>query len=195
MHVLADAKRVSTLIQGLSTSIARDLDRSGASGSHIPWALVGIRSRGDLLAKRLAELLNPDHLGTLDITLYRDDLSEIGNQAIVRTTEITFPLDGLNVVLVDDVLMTGRSIRAALQSLIDLGRPRRVWLSVLVDRGGRELPIAPDHVGLDMTVARGPGRGEPKLKRGDLVDVYLEPADRCDAIVVRGPDEQQDGPA
>ena len=102
-----------------------------------------------MLAQRLAQHFKNDVLagrvGSLDITLYRDDLSEIGAQPVVRTTDIPFDVDGLNVVLVDDVLMTGRSVRAALQSLMDLGRPKRVWLSVLVDRGGRELPIAPDH--------------------------------------------------
>src|SRR5690606_13095379 len=108
---------------------------------------------GDLLAQRLSQRL-PHHppvgVGSLDITLYRDDLSEIGPQPIVRTTQIDFDIDALDLVLVDDVLMTGRSVRAALESLMDIGRPRRVWLAVLVDRGGRELPITPDFVALDL---------------------------------------------
>lgn len=177
MRQLADQGQVAKLIENLAQSIARDLDPQQRSGQ---WALVGIRSRGEIIAQRLAESLDPDHLGTLDITLYRDDLTEIGPQPIVRTSEINFCLDALDVVLVDDVLMTGRSIRAALQSLMDLGRPRRVWLSVLVDRGGRELPICPDHVALDLnrsaTKTVGPGW---------QVEVHLQPTDPTDQIVVR----------
>jgi len=169
MHVLADENRVSTLVDDLARQVA-------GAGEHGPWAIVGIRSRGDLLAGRLARKLNPDHVGVLDITLYRDDLSEIGPQAVVQTTQIDFPIDGTDVLLVDDVLMTGRSIRAAMQSLIDFGRPRRIWLCVLVDRGGRELPIAPDYVGLDVS-------GE--LSDDQQVAVELSPLDERDAIVVR----------
>ena len=147
------------------------------------WALVGVRSRGDVLAQRVAEKLGPGkfdgRVGTLDITLYRDDLSEIGSQAVVRTTEVDFPVDGLNIVLVDDVLMTGRSIRAALQSLMDLGRPRRVWLAVLVDRGGRELPIAPDFVALNL--AEGSTDAPQQEAK---VRVMVKPTDEQDAVVV-----------
>jgi pyrimidine operon attenuation protein/uracil phosphoribosyltransferase len=85
--------------------------------------------------------------GTLDIALYRDDLSARGVAPVVGATDIGFPLDGKTVVLVDDVLFTGRTVRAALDELVDFGRPRRVWLAVLVDRGGRELPISADFVG------------------------------------------------
>jgi len=182
MRTLADAKQVAQSIDRLAEAIRVDVNGAGALGD---WAIVGIRSRGDVLAQRLAEKLKPQHVGTLDITLYRDDLSEIASQPIVRTTEIDFPIDGLDVVLVDDVLMTGRSIRAALQSLMDFGRPRRVWLAVMVDRGGRELPIAPDHVAVDLA-------GEVDVHQ--RVDVQLEPTDPVDAIVVnsdspdRGPD-------
>ena len=163
------------------------MDADPAAGD---WALVGVRSRGDVLAQRIAEKLGPGkfdgRVGTLDITLYRDDLSEIGSQAVVRTTEIDFAIDGLNVVLVDDVLMTGRSIRAALQSLMDLGRPRRVWLVVLVDRGGRELPIAPDFVALDMAVGSSDAP-EPEAK----VQVMVMPTDDRDAVVVYNEHEQE----
>ncbi len=180
MRILADARKVSVLVQKLAGLIAQGIaaDQSGCS-----WAIIGIRSRGDLLAQRLAKQLNPDHLGSLDITLYRDDLSEIGNQAVVRTTDVPFSIDGVNVVLVDDVLMTGRSVRAALQSLTDLGRPRRVWLAVLADRGGRELPIQPDFTALDLTA-------RSRIKPEEMVDVYLEPADKLDAVVVRRTDER-----
>ena len=171
MRILADVKRVAGLIDALASQVQEAV-------SDGPSAIVGIRNRGDILANRLAAKLQPDHVGALDITLYRDDLSEIGPQAVVQTTEISFPIDGTNVLLVDDVLMTGRSIRAAMQSLIDFGRPRRIWLCVLVDRGGRELPIAPDYVGLDLA-------GE--LGRQEHVAVELEPLDPRDAIVVGEP--------
>ena len=180
MRILAEEKKVAGLIQELAEQIAQDVELNDGQPPQ-PWALVGIRSRGDVLAERLAERLNPQHLGTLDITLYRDDLSEIGPQPVVRTTDIDFPIDALSIVLVDDVLMTGRSIRAALQSLMDIGRPRRVWLSVLVDRGGRELPIAADHTALNLS---GP-HGAPGLEPGERVDVYIAPTDPHDQIVVR----------
>lgn len=183
MRVLADEQEVARLIGKLAEAIAADVRRDPGRA----WAIVGIRSRGDVLAKRLAQQLKPDHVGALDITLYRDDLSEIASQPIVRTTEIPFAIDGLNVVLVDDVLMTGRSVRAALQSLMDLGRPRRVWLAVLVDRGGRELPIAPDHVGLDLSGGKAGAEKEASGPVGpdEIVEVHLRPTDETDAIVVR----------
>jgi len=148
------------------------------------WAVVGIKSRGDVLAERVAAALTDasggpafgERVGKLDVTLYRDDLTELGAQAAVRSTEVGFDIDGLNVVLVDDVMMTGRSVRAALQSLMDLGRPRRVWLAVLVDRGGRELPIQPDVVGLDLTGGEATGR----------VSVELTEVDGRDAITTAG---------
>ncbi len=170
MRELADDARVDELIDELASSIEKNM-RGGV------WALIGIRSRGDLLARRLAERIGPDRfagVGTLDITLYRDDLSEIGPQPVVRTTEIDFSIDDLHIILVDDVLMTGRSIRAALQSLMDFGRPSRVWLAVLVDRGGRELPIGPDHVGLAL---------EGQMDPGEQVQVLLRPHDARDAIL------------
>ena len=182
MRTLANAKKVGELIDQLAEAIRRDI---AAGDSPRGWALVGIRSRGDVLATRLAERLDAEtiegRVGSLDITLYRDDLTEIGANAVVRTTDIPFCVDGLNIVLVDDVLMTGRSIRAALQSLMDLGRPRRVWLSVLVDRGGRELPIRPEHVALDLSDASTPG----KIGENDVVEVRIAPTDDKDAIVVR----------
>ncbi len=118
-------------------------------------AVVGIRRRGEVLGRTLCTLLSnagrpPKHYGVLDITLYRDDLSTIGPQAQLRGTEIDFDLTDKWVVLVDDVLYTGRSVRAALDALIDLGRPRAIKLAVLVDRGWRELPIHGDFVGLSV---------------------------------------------
>lgn len=126
---------------------------AAAAPRDVPVAVVGIRRRGETLARRLLPLLEqagmkPAHYGVLDITLYRDDLTTIGPNAVVRGTEIDFDITGTWLVLVDDVLYTGRSVRAALDALIDLGRPRAIRLAVLVDRGLRELPIQPDFVGL-----------------------------------------------
>ncbi|MEM9914205.1 MAG: phosphoribosyltransferase family protein [Planctomycetota bacterium] len=167
MQALADATRVQQLIAEMGAWV----DSQRQAQPQNEFALVGIRSRGDVIAGRVAERLNIDRVGVLDITLYRDDLSEISSQPVVRTTEIDFAIDGLDVVLIDDVLMSGRSIRAALSSLMDMGRPRRVWLAVLVDRGAgaKELPITADHVGL---VHDG----------GEHVRVLLTPTDDRDAI-------------
>lgn len=117
--------------------------------------LVGIRSRGlplaERLAPRIAELLGKTiPVGILDITLYRDDLTEHPGAPVVRPTEIPFSLKNTAVVLVDDVAFTGRTARAAMDALLDHGRPKRVWYAVLVDRGGRELPIQPDFTGLKL---------------------------------------------
>ncbi len=115
-------------------------------------ALIGVRRRGVPLAERLAKLMRESArvsvpVGTLDITLYRDDLSTIGPQPVVQSTEIEFPVDGRDLVIVDDVLYTGRTIRAAMNGLFDLGRPRRIRLCVLIDRGHRELPIEATFIG------------------------------------------------
>lgn len=181
MRELADKMRVQALVDDLAQRIRADVASPAAGPAAGRWAIVGIKSRGDVLARRLAQALKPDHFGSLDITLYRDDLSEIGAKPIVRTTDIPFSVDGLSVVLVDDVLMSGRSVRAALQALMDFGRPRRVWLSVLVDRGGRELPIRPDHVALDLSSPSA----KSELQPSDRVKVLLEPTDPLDAIVVQ----------
>jgi pyrimidine operon attenuation protein/uracil phosphoribosyltransferase len=136
------------------------LDRARALGSPDELALVGIRRGGVPLAERLrAEIgrstgVTPP-LGTLDIALYRDDLSQRGAAPVVGPTDVRFPLEGRTIVLTDDVLYTGRTIRAALDELVDFGRPRRVWLAVLVDRGGRELPIAADFAGARLDVPPG----------------------------------------
>ena len=114
-------------------------------------ALVGIQSGGAVLARRLERLLaargSAPRLGSIDITLYRDDLAQSTHFPEIRATQIDFDVDGAEIVLVDDVLYTGRTIRAALDALMDLGRPRAVRLAVLMDRGGRELPVAPDFLG------------------------------------------------
>jgi pyrimidine operon attenuation protein / uracil phosphoribosyltransferase len=144
------------VLQRALRRVARDIaDRARQQGGEL--AIVGIRRGGVHLAERLRKELaqvtgTTPPAGTLDIALYRDDLSERGSVPVVGPTDIRFPLEGKTIVLVDDVLYTGRTVRAALDELIDFGRPRRVWLAVAVDRGGRELPIAPDFVGALVTV-------------------------------------------
>ena len=134
-------------------------------------AVVGIRTRGETLAQRIVDHLRQqegvdvEH-GVLDITFYRDDLSRRRGAPLVRATEIDFDLDGTWVLLVDDVLQTGRSVRAALDALHDFGRPDAVRLAVLIDRGGRELPIAADFVGAKITAPAGT-RVQLKLKEND----------------------------
>jgi pyrimidine operon attenuation protein/uracil phosphoribosyltransferase len=120
--------------------------------------LVGIRSGGDLLAaqlrKRLAEIEGESlPLGAIDVTMYRDDLSSRGSLPVGKT-DLPFPLEGRRVILVDDVLYTGRTIRAAMDALMDIGRPRSIQLAVLIDRGHRELPIRPDYIGRNVPTSR-----------------------------------------
>ncbi len=151
-------------------------------------ALVGIRSRGVPLAARLAAVLEQlagvkPLTGILDINLYRDDLSLIADHPVVRKTEISFDLVGSRIVLVDDVLFTGRTVRAALEALLDLGRPEWIQLAVLVDRGHRELPIRPDFVGKNVPTSRG-----------EQVEVHLsESDDTSDEVVLLKPRHDADG--
>jgi pyrimidine operon attenuation protein / uracil phosphoribosyltransferase len=153
-------------------------------------ALVGIQTRGVPLARRLARLIEeragvaPD-VGTVDITFHRDDVSvrhgeaPLAAQPVVRATQLDFPLDGRTVVLVDDVLYTGRTIRAAIETLFDYGRPARVQLAVVVDRGHRELPIRPDYVGKNLPTARA-----------ERIQVQLVEVDEVDAVLlVSNPEE------
>ena len=121
--------------------------------------IIGIRSRGVPMAERLAKRISEFEgvnvpTGILDITLYRDDLSQVSKQPIIHQTEIAFDITDKKVVLTDDVLYTGRTVRAALDALIDLGRPKSIQLAILVDRGHRELPIRPDYVGKNLPTAQ-----------------------------------------
>jgi pyrimidine operon attenuation protein/uracil phosphoribosyltransferase len=145
-------------------------------------ALVGLRTRGVSLARRIAERLRtiegrPVPVGALDITLYRDDLDLQAEAPVVRGTDIPFPVAGRTIVLVDDVLYTGRTIRAALDAIMDLGRPRMIQLAVLIDRGHRELPIRPDYVGKNLPTARR-----------EAVQVLLREHDGQDRVVIQEPD-------
>jgi pyrimidine operon attenuation protein/uracil phosphoribosyltransferase len=147
MTTLLDDNGIRLTLQRIAQEIAASIP------PECPVGVIGIRRRGDELARRLIPLLETNGVedianGSLDITLYRDDLAEIGPAAVVRDTEIDFDVGGYYLVLVDDVIHTGRSIRAALDAIIDLGRPKCIRLAVLVDRGGRELPIQPDFVGI-----------------------------------------------
>ena len=144
-------------------------------------ALVGIRTRGAILAQRLAKEIeaidrHPVQVGALDITLYRDDLSRIAPNPVVHATEIPFDVTDLHLVLVDDVLFTGRTIRAALNALSDLGRPQTIQLAVLVDRGHRELPIRADYVGKNL----------PTNLR-EHVEVRLNELDETEEVVIEAP--------
>ena len=130
----------------------------GASVEGERVAIVGIRSRGDEVAERVCELLRSAgtefDYGYLDISLYRDDLAHLEENPKLQSSEIDFPIDGARVILVDDVLFTGRTIRAALDALTDYGRPRQIQLATLIDRGHRELPIAADYVGVAVETDR-----------------------------------------
>ena len=124
-----------------------------------PIALVGIRSRGDEVAERVLTLLSADDdwelsFGTLDISLYRDDFEHLHTNPSLQESDIGFTVDGAHIILVDDVLFTGRTIRAALDALSDYGRPAKVELAALIDRGHREMPIQPDYVGIALDTRR-----------------------------------------
>ena len=174
MKVILDSKQITNLLEGLADRIISE------TPGELDIATIGIRSRGEILAQRLSALLTKQlnkkvPNGTLDITLYRDDLnSPQGNdQPQVRTTEICFDIDDKIIILVDDVLYTGRSARAAMDALIDLGRPRAIKLAVLVDRVGREFPIQADYAGYKSDAA--PGK---------LVQVLLSESDGKDEVVI-----------
>jgi pyrimidine operon attenuation protein/uracil phosphoribosyltransferase len=140
--------------------------------------LVGIQRRGVPLARRIAGAIAEHEgaelpVGALDITFYRDDLSLVAQQPVVKGTDIPFDLNGRTVVLVDDVLYTGRTIRAAMDALVDFGRPQAIRLAVLVDRGHRELPIRADHVGKNVPTSRE-----------EIVHVLLEEIDGEDGVTI-----------
>ena len=169
---ICDAREMNRILEGMADRILeRNRERSSL-------ALVGILTRGVCLARRLQKLIAEKGgrelpLGILDITLYRDDLSHATHHPVLRQTEIPFSLDGATVILVDDVLYTGRTVRAAMDGLIDFGRPQSIQLAVLVDRGCRELPIAADYVGLEIPASPD-----------DKVMVRVEESDGFDAVAV-----------
>lgn len=173
-----------------SRAVARTLKRMAnqiveLNGGTENLVLVGIQRRGVQLARMLAAILKESEgvvvrQGSLDITLYRDDLQTIGPRPVVGKTELPWSLDDTNVVIVDDVLYTGRTVRAALDELADFGRPARIALAVLVDRGGRELPIHADVVGKTVTVSSG-----------ERVDVLVDDLDgKTEVVLVQKPTTQ-----
>ena len=181
MPVIMDADRMSRTL----TRIAHEIVERNRGVERL--AIVGIRTRGVFIAKRLAKALQqitnePVPTGALDITLYRDDLMRhaVGPQPVVRRTEIPFSIDDMKVVLVDDVLYTGRTIRAALDALIDFGRPKEIQLIVLVDRGHRELPIKADYVGKNLPTS---------LKQS--VRVRLHEVDGEDEVLLDDPSQPE----
>ncbi len=176
MSVVMDAERISRTL----TRIAHEIVERNKGVEDL--ALVGIRTRGVHIARRLARTLREitGHdipTGSLDITLYRDDLMRhaVGPQPLVRRTEIPFSIDDKKILLVDDVLYTGRTTRAALDALIDFGRPKAIQLIVLVDRGHRELPIKADYVGKNLPTA---------LEAS--VQVRLQETDGQDEVLLQG---------
>jgi pyrimidine operon attenuation protein/uracil phosphoribosyltransferase len=174
MKVILDSRQIERILEDLAGRVISE------TPAELDIAVIGIRSRGEVLAQRLSSRLSPRlgkdvPCGTLDITLYRDDLNSPQGtaQPQVRTTEIGFNVDDKIIVLVDDVLYTGRSARAAMDALIDLGRPRAIKLAVLVDRTGREFPIQADYAGYKTDTV--PGK---------VVQVNLVESDGKDEVVV-----------
>jgi pyrimidine operon attenuation protein / uracil phosphoribosyltransferase len=151
---IIDAKRFKIVLEELAEKLVAE-HKAELKGKSV--GIVGIHTRGVVLARRLTELLQKKYkfkvaAGSLDITLYRDDVGEIGKQPLVRETNIPFEVEGTSILLIDDVLYTGRTIRSALDALLELGRPKRIRLVVMVDREGRELPIQADLSGVQMDV-------------------------------------------
>ena len=175
MSVVLDAARISRSLARIAHEI---LERNHAIDE---LALIGIRTRGVPLARRLAQSIREINqhdvpTGALDITLYRDDLmrTPVGAQPVIRKTEIPFSIDDKRVLLVDDVLYTGRTIRAALDALIEFGRPKAIQLVVLIDRGHRELPIKADYVGRNVPTSLT-----------ESVQVHLSEVDGSDEVEIR----------
>lgn len=186
LNVKAQVLDEEGMRRGLVRLAHEIIERNKGTGGLV---LVGIRTRGFPLAQRLAGLIGRFEgagvdTGALDITLYRDDLSTVSDQPILKKTEIPFSISDKHVVLVDDVLYTGRTVRAALDALIDLGRPAAISLAVMVDRGHRELPIRADFV----------GKNVPTSKR-EIVRVRLKEVDGEDGVwIVEQHDEAQSSP-
>ena len=177
MPIVLDADRISRSL----TRIAHEIIERNRGVADL--ALVGIRTRGELLARRLAHILQDiSHhdvpTGALDITLYRDDLmrTAVGAQPVIRKTEIPFSIDDRRILLVDDVLYAGRTVRAALDALIEFGRPQAIQLVVLVDRGHRELPIKADYVGKNVPTSLA-----------QSIQVHLTEVDGRDEVEIQEP--------
>ena len=165
----------SVQVKAIFERFAREMAKEYGSLEQVVF--IGIRTRGPYVAKRLAEIIKKRHgreipIGEMDITLYRDDLNALLPGGTIDHTRIPFDIANKIVVLFDDVLNTGRTVRAAVDHLIDLGRPRMIHLAVMVDRGGRELPIAANYVGKKISLPTG-GNVEVRLKEVDKIDEVL----------------------
>jgi len=163
-------REVEEVVEKLCREVEREVGLSNL-------AIIGIKRRGDILARKIKNSLEKKNknipIGFLDITLYRDDFSRVGANPVISETDILFSIDDKKILLVDDVLYTGRTIRAALDAIVDFGRPSLVKLLVLIDRGHRELPICPDFVGKKV-----------KVKKKEMVEVRTEEIDGIDEVVV-----------
>ncbi len=172
-----DASKIRRILYRMATEI---IERNRDLKSLV---IVGIRTRGIYIGKRIAKIIKEMEkvdipVGVMDITLYRDDFSELETQHMVQKTEIKFSIAKKNVLLVDDVLFTGRTIRAAMDGLFDIGRPKTIQLLVLIDRGHRELPIRADYVGKNL----------PSSRR-EIVQVQLKEVDDKDEVLIVEPNE------
>jgi pyrimidine operon attenuation protein/uracil phosphoribosyltransferase len=165
----------ATQVNAIFERFAREMSKQYGNLDQVVF--IGVRTRGPYVAKRLAEIIKKRNgkdipVGEMDITLYRDDLNALLPGGTIDHTRIPFDIANKIVVLFDDVLYTGRTVRAAVDHLIDLGRPRMIHLAVMIDRGGRELPIAANYVGKKISLARG-GNVQVKLKEVDKSDEVL----------------------
>lgn len=170
IHMVLDEKDVERILKEMTDKIIKTHKRMDK------LALIGIHTRGVFLANRIRSLIKESEgidvsTGSVDINLYRDDWTRIGAQPVVRKSDIAFNLDGKQIILIDDVLFTGRTVRAAMDALMDFGRPDRIELGVFIDRGHRELPIHADYIGQTI-----------KTTLNEAVNVLLEEIDDVDRV-------------
>ncbi len=169
--IIMTANDMENTLKRITHEIIEKIDLDNA-------VIVGIKRRGEILAKRINNCIEKFHgiklkEGALDITLYRDDLSMIDYHPIIRGTELNFDINDKIIILVDDVLFTGRTVRSALDELVDFGRPSAIRLVVFIDRGNRELPIKPDFIGKEI-----------QTNKGDMIEVHVKEIDGDDSVIL-----------
>ncbi len=177
-HIIIDSSGIDRILTRMAHEILEEHEGTEQ------LSLIGIQTRGVHMARRLQKRIHAIEgvevpVGILDITMYRDDWTRISHHPVIQATDISFSVDGRDILLIDDVLFTGRTIRAAMDALIDFGRPNRIELAVLVDRGHRELPIQANYVGKSMPT-----------RRAETVNVMLSESDGLDQVVL---EEIKDG--
>jgi pyrimidine operon attenuation protein/uracil phosphoribosyltransferase len=177
-HIIIDSPGIDRILTRMAHEILEE------HGGTEQLSLIGIQTRGVHMARRLQKRIHAIEgvevpVGILDITMYRDDWTRISHHPVIQATDISFSVDGRDILLIDDVLFTGRTIRAAMDALIDFGRPNRIELAVLVDRGHRELPIQANYVGKSLPT-----------RRAETVNVMLSESDGLDQVVL---EEAKDG--